>query len=87
MVSVTAGQTTSVTGTFVQRGFLQVVTSPAVAGTVFVNGVPADDWGLYTDLPAGTYTLCFGAVAGYTAPACQSATVTAGSTTQVTAPY
>ncbi len=86
-VSVSSGQTTTVTGTFTERGFLQVVTSPAVAGTVFVDGVPADDWGLYTDLPADTYTLCFGAVSGYTAPSCENATVTAGALTQVTAPY
>ena len=86
-VMVTSGQTTTVTGTFTQRGFLQVETSPAVAGTVFINGTPADDWGVYTDLPGGGYTLCFGALSGYTAPPCQDTTVTAGSTTEVTAPY
>ena len=61
-VTVTSGATTTVTGTFVQRGFLQVQTSPAVAGTIYINGIPADDWGVYTDLPVGTYTVCFGAV-------------------------
>jgi len=86
-VTVTAGATTTVTGTFVQRGFLQVQTSPAVAGTISINGVPADDWGLYTDLPAGTYSVCFGAVTGDPTPACQSPTVTAGSTTTITGTY
>jgi hypothetical protein len=86
-VSVTAGATTTVTGTFAQRGFLQAQTSPATPGTIFINGVPADDWGVFTDLPPGPYTVCFGAVAGKTAPACQTPTVTAGSTTTISGAY
>jgi DNA-binding beta-propeller fold protein YncE len=86
-VTVTAGATTTVTGTFTQRGFLQVETSPAVAGTIYINGTPADDWGVYTDRPAGTYTVCFGAVTGETAPACQTPTVTAATTTTITGTY
>lgn len=87
-VTVTAGATTSVTGTFVQRGYLKVVTSPAVGGTVSINGLPADDWGVYTDLPAGTYQVCFGAATGKSnTPACQSATVTAGATVTITGVY
>jgi hypothetical protein len=86
-VTVTSGATTTVTGTFTERGFLQVQTSPAVAGTISINGVAADDWGVYTDEPVGTYTVCFGAVAGDPTPACQSSTVTAGATTTVTGTY
>jgi hypothetical protein len=86
-VDVSAGATSTVTGTFTERGFLQVQTSPAVAGTVYINGTPADDWGVWTDLPAGAYSVCFGAVPGYTTPPCQSATVTAGETTEVTGNY
>jgi hypothetical protein len=86
-VSVTAGNTTTVTGSFTQRGFLQVLTSPAVAGTIYVNGSPRDDWGFFTDLPTGAYTVCFGAVTGQTSPACQTPTVTAGSTTTITGVY
>ena len=86
-VTVTADETTTVTGNFTQRGFLQLQTTPPVAGTVYINGVPGDDWGVYTDLPPATYTLCFGAVPSYTAPSCQAATITAGSTTEVIANY
>ena len=86
-VTVTAGNTTTVTGTFTQRGFLQVHTSPAVAGTIYTNGIPGDDWGLFTDLPVGTYTVCFGAVSGQASPACQTPTVTAGTTTTITGTY
>jgi hypothetical protein len=86
-VTVTSGATTSVTGTFTQRGFLHVETSPAVAATIFIDGTPADNWGVYSDMPAGTYQVCFGLVAGYTTPACQNPTVTAGSTTVITGTY
>jgi hypothetical protein len=87
-VAVTGGATTTVTGTFVQSGFLQVRTSPAVAATVFVNGVARDDWGLWTDLPAGTYQVCFGSnYAFVNSPICQTANVSAGSTATLTGNY
>jgi alpha-tubulin suppressor-like RCC1 family protein len=86
-VSVTAGATTTVTGTFARRGFLKVLTSPALGATISIDGVTADDWGVFTDLPPRTYQVCFGAVAGRTAPACQSAVVTPGGTTTVTGTY
>ena len=86
-VTVTAGATASVTGTFVRRGYLRVDTSPAVAGTITVNGAPADDWGVYTDVPEGSYRVCFGAVPGMVTPACQSVTVAQGGTNNVTGAY
>jgi hypothetical protein len=87
-VQVTAGQTTVVTGVFTQLGALHVVTSPAVPGTIYVNGVPMDDWGMWVELPAGSYTVSFGDVAGYTKPADQvGVIVTAGTSTTVTGYY
>jgi hypothetical protein len=87
-VTVTAGATTSVTGTFAQRGFLRVVTSPASAATIFIDGNASDDWGVFTDLPTGTHMVCFGQSAGFAnTPACQSAVVTAGTTTVITGAY
>lgn len=54
----------------------------------FVNGVPSDDWGPYTVLAPGSYQVCFGAVPGYAnTPSCQTAVVTAGSTTTITGTY
>ena len=84
---VTAGATASVTGTFIRRGYLRVDTSPAVAGTISVNGIPADDWGVYTDVPSGSYRVCFGNVSGKLAPNCQTATVVDRDTTTVTGVY
>jgi hypothetical protein len=87
VVSVSAGNTTTVTGTFTQRGSLRVITSPAVAGTVSVDGVPRDDWGMWTDVPTGAHQVCFGDVPGKTPPACQNVTVNAGALTTVTGVY
>jgi hypothetical protein len=87
-VTITAGNTTLVPANFTQRGFLRVTTSPAVAGTILVDGVPRDDWGMWTDIPTGSHTVCFGQAAGYTNTAgCQTVTVNAGVETDVTGAY
>jgi hypothetical protein len=86
-VTINAGTTTTVTGTFTQRGTLRVTTSPAVASEITIDGKPADDWGVWTDLPTGSHQVCFGAVAGYSEPTCQTATITAGGTTTVTGAF
>jgi len=83
-VTVIAGDTTLVTGTYLQRGTLQVTTSPAVAGTISVDGMPRDDWGMWTHLPAGSYEVCYGDVAGYVTPGCETVSVTAGALTPAT---
>ena len=86
-VTITAGQTTVVNATFTQRGSLRVITSPAVAGTISVDGVPRNDWGMWTDIPTGNHQVCFGPVQGLTTPACQNANVTAGQLTTITGVY
>jgi hypothetical protein len=86
-VTVTAGATTVVAGAYVARGGLQVATNPAVPATIYVDGIPRNDWGMWTDLPVGSYDVCFGDVAGYAAPACEIAAVTVASTTSITGTY
>jgi hypothetical protein len=77
-----------VTGAFTQRGFLRVTTSPAAPGTIAVDGVPRNDWGMWTDIPTGSHTVCFGGVVGYAStPPCQPATVNPGVETDVTGTY
>ena len=83
-VTVNSGSTTTVTGTFTQRGWLRVSTSPAVASQLTVDGHPMNDWGMWTDIPTGAHTVCFGAVANFNPPPCQSVTVAAGATTTIT---
>jgi len=87
-VTVTAGNTTTVAATFIQRGELHVFTSPPVAGTVSVDGIPRDDWGMFTDIPTGSHMVCFGAATGFAnTPACQTVTINAGAQTNVTGTY
>lgn len=87
-VVVTSGNTNVVTGTYVAKGFLRVLTSPAVHGAIFVNGEIANAWGMWTAKPAGTYNVCFGAVPGRVTPPCQPAvSVTSGNTTTITGIY
>jgi YVTN family beta-propeller protein len=86
-ITIADGQVTTAAGNYVQRGWLRVQTSPAVAAAVSVDGTPRDNFGLWTDLPVGSHQVCFGTVAGFDPPSCQSATLTAGNLTNVTATY
>jgi hypothetical protein len=87
VVGVSEGATTTVTGVFVQQGLLRVLTSPAVAATVSVDGMARNDWGVWTWFATGSHSVCFGPVAGFTAPPCQNASLTAGNQTTVTGTY
>jgi len=80
---VAAGQTTATNGAFEARGILRVLTQTPHQSTIFVDGVPRNDWGLWTDLPVGPREVCFGEAAGFT-PACQSINLVAGVQTTVT---
>ena len=92
-VTVTAGGTTTATGTYVpQGGGLTVTIVPAdavtagaqwqVDGGAWQNST-ATVWGL----TAGTHTVSFKAVSGYTTPASKSVTVSTGTATSTTAIY
>ncbi len=85
IVNVVAGETTNVDGQFVQLGFLRVTQGGgAVSGTMFVNGIPRDDWGMWLAVAPGTYEVRFGFVPGYGTPEPQMAVVTAGALTTIT---
>jgi hypothetical protein len=79
--------TTLLTGEFIQRGWLQVVASPALPAQISVDGNPTDDWSMWTDIPTGSHRVCFGAVLGYDPPTCQIVTVRAGAQTTVTGTF
>ena len=87
-VTVTDGLTTVVNGEFKARGFLRVTQGASpVAGTVYVNDVPMDDWGIWLALDPGVYKVSWGAVAGFNPPATEFATVTAEALTTVIGNY
>jgi hypothetical protein len=80
---VDVGGTTTVVGAYRPRGWLRVQTDPPVASTIRVDGVVRNDWGMWTDLDPGTYEVCYGAVAGFDPPPCQTVHVEPGATTDV----
>jgi hypothetical protein len=87
IVSVTAGVTSAVNGSFTQRGILHVITSPAVPSQIKVDGNPTNDFSFWTDIPTGSHAVCFGAVADYIPPPCQTAVVATGQLTTITGAF
>jgi plastocyanin len=77
-VQVTAGMTTEAAGVYLVYGSLRVTTEPALPATVFVNGQPANDWGMWRAVPPGEYTVSFGAVEGFDPPAPTTVTIASG---------
>lgn len=98
LANVTAGQTTTVTGSYTSSpgtpavpavegptGELRVTTDPAVGARILVDGIWRDSWGLtWMDIAPGVHEVCFEGVLQATAPACEEVTVVAGETTTVT---
>ncbi len=97
-VSVVAGATTQITGTFATSasptpgpapqlgvtGLLRVSTSPAVASRIVVDGIPRADWALtWVKMPIGVHEVCFAEVVGFAVPSCQQVLIEQGLTTQV----
>ena len=86
-ITLVPGATTTVTGTYTQNGYLRVITSPAVASTISVDGVARNDWGLWAEVAPGTHTVCFGPAAGFAPPACREVAVAAGATATTTGSF
>jgi len=86
-VTVTAGETSSVVGEYRARGWLRVLTDPPVPGTISVDGIPRNDWGMWMAIRPGTYSVSFGAVAGYRPPEPIPVEVFADRQTTVTGAY
>jgi streptogramin lyase len=81
---VVDGTTALVTGEFAPLGSLRVQVTPAgLPATIFVNGTPRNDYGMWAFTAPGTYEVCWGEVEGYTAPACEQVEVVAGEVTTV----
>ena len=95
-VGIVNGATSSRNAVFEERGYLRVwqPTNP-VGGTIYVRDlselnkgfIARDAWGMWTDYPPGDYEVCWGPVAGKTAPPCESVTIVAGQTKIVTGTY
>lgn len=87
-IEVASGATTEIVFPFQANAVLAVSTrtSAGVIGVpsrISIDGVPAGEWGLEVGRAPGSAEVCFGAVAGYATPACQTVTLTAGTRTVV----
>jgi len=86
-ITIVEGEVTEVIVNYSELGNLHIMTSPPVPATLFVDGWPSEDWGLWTYFQPGQYDITFGDLSGYTSPAPTSVTVTAGATTEITGAY
>ena len=68
------------------KGYLHVITAP-VGGDIFVNNEYRGTKDMNIELEQGTYTIAFGAVAGYVAPLPFSVIVNPNMVTLVTIEY
>jgi len=85
---IAEGRTTVIEGAFERLGLLKVDVLPGgLPATVHVDGEWRDEYGLFSYAAPGTYQVCWGDVAGYSAPPCAAAVVTAGGTTTVVGTY
>jgi phenylpyruvate tautomerase PptA (4-oxalocrotonate tautomerase family) len=88
VINVVAGEIATVNGEFKAEGFLRVTQGlPSVPGTVFVNGIPRNDWGMWMAMLPGDYTVSWGPVPGMVTPASEIATVVAEASVTVTKTY
>ena len=80
VVNVTAGNTTVVTGTF-PAGAPARADEPGRAGTITIDGIRRNDWGVWTYFPPGAHQVCFLAVLAFLPPTCQNINLAAGTGT------
>ena len=82
--TVTTGAgTTAIEGVYEQRGWLRVTTDPPLPSAVSVDGVPRNQWGMWTDIAPGPHEVCFGATEGFDPPPCETVEIAAGAETTV----
>ncbi|MGQ0796780.1 MAG: Kelch repeat-containing protein [Methanobacteriota archaeon] len=86
-VTTVAGETTTVRGDYRVWGYLRVRTDPALPATIYVDGEPNNDWGMWREAAPGTHTLSFGQVAGFEPPPDAVVDVRPGATTEFVAHY
>lgn len=87
-VGLTDGRALTHVGEFHPAGTLAVTTEPSGAsGMIIVDGVARDRGAVVLPVLAGEREVCFGAVDGYEAPACETVTVPNQGTTSVVGPY
>ena len=88
LVDVVVGEVTEVVGEYGRFGLLKVEVEPAgLPSTIFVDGEPRDEYGLFAFTEPGPRTVCWGDVDGFQSPACQEVGVVAGEQSTVTGTF
>jgi len=78
IASIVSGGTVSMVVGFVQLALLQVVCEPAVKSTVYIDGIPRNDYGVWAYVEPGAHSVSFGEVEGYDPPDPQVVDIPAG---------
>jgi hypothetical protein len=86
-IPIYANVTTEVKVYFIQAGYLRVETSPPLPATIYVDGYPMNDWGLWVTLKPSNYTVSFQDVEGFVTPGSITVEVRPGVTTHVVGNY
>ena len=86
-VVVEAERTTEAVGRFLSHGSLRVITDPPLPATIFVNGIPRNDWGMWQSMEPGAYRVSFGPVPGFRTAGAVDVTIAAGQLVVVTGRY
>jgi hypothetical protein len=86
-VEILADTVTEVVVNFIPLGNLRVETNPALPATIYADGNPMNDWGFWSNIEPGDYTITFQDMDGYITPSTVAATVNPGETTHIIGDY
>jgi hypothetical protein len=86
-IPIYEGKTTEVKAYFRRLGSLRVETYPPLPVTIFIDGIPCNEWGLWVDIEGGNYTITFEPYDGYLTPPPITVSVTYGRLTHIIGNY
>jgi hypothetical protein len=86
-IPIYEGKTTEVKAYFRRLGSLRVETYPPLPVTIFIDGIPRNEWGLWVDIEGGNYTITFEPYDGYLTPPPINVSVTYGGLTHIIGNY
>ncbi len=84
LVWVSSDQTTDVVGRYRPLGLLRVAIAPAgLPVDVFIDGVPSNQFGLYTYIESGDHLVCARSASNFVFPSCETVRVNGGQQTDI----
>jgi subtilisin family serine protease len=86
-IPIYEGKTTEIKAYFRPLGSLRVETYPPLPVTIYIDGVPRNEWGLWVDIERGNYTITFEPYDGYPTPPPTNVSVREGRLTHIIGNY